>query len=89
MTQHALDFTPLTTPYAMHEAELAAERDRLATSKARILARLRQGPATNAELNIICFRYGARIMELRREGHDIDKAHDHDGVWVYRLVGQP
>lgn len=27
--------------------------------------------ATNRELNQICFRYGARIWELRQEGIDI------------------
>ena len=41
------------------------------TQRDRILARLRRGPATNAELNDICFRYSARIYELRAAGHDI------------------
>ena len=41
------------------------------TQKERILARLRQGPATNRDLNEIAFRYGARIHELHAEGHVI------------------
>ena len=32
----------------------------------RILARLEQGPATNRALNKICFRYSARIWEIRK-----------------------
>lgn len=44
-----------------------------ASQRARILARLREGPATTVEmieeLNIM--RPGARINELRGDGHDI------------------
>lgn len=35
-------------------------------------------------LNNICFRYGARIYDLRQKGHDIQK-HQMHGVWYYRL----
>lgn len=35
-------------------------------------------------LNNICFRYGARIHELRRAGHEIEKSRVH-GIWYYRL----
>lgn len=41
------------------------------TQKERILARLKEGPARNRDLNEIAFRYSARIAELRAEGHDI------------------
>ena len=54
--------------------------------KARILARLQQGPATNVELNAICYRYGARIFELKRDGYAIDKACVAAGVWRYTLT---
>ena len=39
---------------------------------------------TNAELNIICFRYGARIFELRSEGWRIDTM--CEGVGAFRYV---
>jgi predicted alpha/beta hydrolase family esterase len=38
-------------------------------------------------LNNICFRYGARIYELREAGHEIDKKRMHN-VWYYRLKPQ-
>lgn len=40
---------------------------------------------TNVQLNEICFRYGARIHELRRAGHKIDKEHIGGGVFRYTL----
>ena len=42
------------------------------TQKDRILARLKEGPARNHDLNEIAFRYSARIAELRAEGHRIE-----------------
>lgn len=85
MTQGAIDFDAPTTVYAEHRAEVAQEAQRLASAKDRVLARLRQGSATNVELNAICYRYGARIMELRREGYAITKTHQSKGVWIYAL----
>lgn len=42
---------------------------------------------SSAELNReTCFRYSARIMELRRAGFDIVSERDKDGLWWYRLV---
>lgn len=39
---------------------------------------------TNLELNEICFRYGGRLFELRKEGFDIEtKA---EGAGVYRFI---
>ena len=57
------------------------------TQKERILARLRKGPASNRELNVIAFRYSARIAELRDEGHSIQwaAAKDRPGLTIYRL----
>jgi hypothetical protein len=76
------------TPYAAHQAELASEAQRLESAKARILARLQAGPATNHELNGIAFRYGARLLELRREGHAITSEQVGGGVWVYALAAK-
>lgn len=41
---------------------------------------------TNRELNRICYRYGARIWELRREGHVIvtNRVKDSLFEFVYR-----
>ena len=59
------------------------------TQKDRILDRLRRGPATNAELITIAHRFGARIHELRNEGHDIRWApvKGRPGLTRYRLEG--
>ena len=42
---------------------------------------------TNKELNTIAFRYGARIHELRREGHIIVSNNLGDGLWSYHYLG--
>lgn len=63
------------------------ELQRRASAKERILARLEQGPALNTELNDICFRYGARILELRREWR-IVKEPVKAGVYRYTLMGK-
>lgn len=44
---------------------------RLNRQQTAIIDRLRQGPATNAELVQIAIRFTARIHELRKAGHDI------------------
>lgn len=41
--------------------------------KRRILERLREGPATNSELVKIAERLSARILELRKAGHVINR----------------
>lgn len=87
MTQGAMNFDAPTTVYRAHRAEVAQEADRLASAKDRVLARLQQGSATNIELNAICYRYGARIFELKREGYPIVKEPEGAGVWRYMLTG--
>lgn len=58
------------------------------TQKQRVLNALRDaGPrgVLNSELNKICFRYGARIFELRRDGYDIRQQQVKKGlfrVWL-------
>lgn len=86
MTQGAICFDTPTTVYAEHRAEVAQEAHRLESAKDRILARLRQGSATNIELNAICYRYGARLLELKREGHAWVKEPEGGGVWRYMLA---
>ena len=58
------------------------------TRTARILKTLKtNGSATNRELNRICYRYGARIHDLRREGHVITSVHEKDGLWRFVYKG--
>lgn len=40
----------------------------------------------NYELNRICFRYSARIYDLRKEGYSIVSEQIRSGVWRYTLV---
>lgn len=48
------------------------EQIRRASAKQRVLALLQErGRVTNLELGQVCQRYGARIWEAKREGHDI------------------
>lgn len=56
---------------------------------ARILRLLKEkGELTNRELNRICYRYAARIHELRNEGHNIVSVHEKDSLWRYILKGE-
>jgi hypothetical protein len=64
---------------------------RLGRQHAAILERLRRGPATNHQLSQIGLRFGGRIHELRRAGHNIetfDRDHETGVVW-YRLNDEP
>lgn len=64
------------------------EARRRASSKALIVAALKAaGPrgCSNDELNAIAFRYGGRIHEARKDGHDIESIHEHDGSWRFVL----
>lgn len=65
--------------------ESQRECKRRMSNRDRVLARLQSGPASNRELNDICFRYGARILELRRDGFHIDTEYGADGFVLYRL----
>ncbi len=58
---------------------------RLSEKQRLVLARLRSGPATNRELNDICFSYRQRLSELRDAGHRIDCERGEEGLAVYRL----
>lgn len=76
-----LDFTPAAS-------ELAHAIRGRETKAARILARLRQGPATTIQLALVGgVRFGARILELRRAGHRITTV-EHADHAVYSLEGE-
>ena len=75
-------FTPRVS---LNRSVAPADRRRLSRHQRLILARLRDGPATNSELGDIADRFGARICELRKAGCVIDKRNLGGGVWEYRL----
>lgn len=52
----------------------------------KILDRLRRGPATNAELSEIALRFGARLYDLRHDGHTIQCRRLGGGLTEYRLA---
>lgn len=59
------------------------------TQTGRILKLLQsKGSVTNIQLNGICYRYGARLLELRKEGHDILTIYEKPGVYRYFYRGQ-
>lgn len=64
------------------------ENIRRLSSRDRILNALKSAGekgATNTELVSICFRYGARIFDLRNLGHNIESHQEQDGVWRFIL----
>ena len=82
--QARLDFTPAAS-------ELAHAVRGRETKANRILARLKEGPATSLNLLAVGgLRYGARIHELRQQGHTITREDNVQGgqEWsVYTLEG--
>jgi hypothetical protein len=68
-----------------------AEKRRLSGQNAAILARLRQGPATNAELAAISLKYTSRNSDLRRAGYPVEviSRDRKTGVVVYALISDP
>ena len=51
----------------------------------RLLKRRGRFGASNRELNSICFRYGARIHDLRKDGHAIRTMRDSAGAFRFIL----
>lgn len=69
-----------------------ALRPRKLSQTERILRLLRRRGtfgASNRELNTICFRYGARIHELRRDHYVIRTMRDSAGQYRFILEGEP
>ena len=85
MTQPSLLDLPQTV-YAAHQAEVSAERVRLASAADRVLAALQDGPKTNLELVALCQRISGRIFDLRRRGYRITTEPVAPGVYRYTLV---
>lgn len=67
---------------------VADEKNRCARHRDAILALLREGSVTNGELETVGGnRFGARIHELRKDGHVIEIVHRNkvSGLTLYRL----
>lgn len=59
------------------------------SQKERVLEQLRQGGmwgVSNIALNKTCFRYAARIKNLRDDGHIIQTVKERNGVFRFVLV---
>ena len=59
------------------------------TQTHRILNLLREAGdkgVTNYDLNSVCFRYGARLFDLKRRGHVIGSRHVQGSQWVFWLI---
>lgn len=61
------------------------DRERLAGQCAAILAALRDGPKTNAELAGISLKYTSRLSDLRKHGFTITASRLEGGTFLYRL----
>jgi len=65
-----------------------SETQRRVSNRDKVLAYLKDHhTVTNVDLNAICFRYGARILELRAEGYDIQTGEKRGGVVFYHYNG--
>jgi hypothetical protein len=86
MTQQLLDFDRPIPPRDPH----IDPRDvpRVSRQCRLILERLRQGPATNAELVGIAMNLTGRISDLRGAGYVIVGKRIEGGLWEYRLKNQ-
>lgn len=64
----------------------AEDVKRLSGQSADILARLEEGPATNAELAAISLKYTSRISDLRAAGYEIEARRVSGGTFEYLLT---
>lgn len=76
---------PYGRPIELNTTVDDRDRARLSRQCLAILARLRQGPATNGELVQIAQRFGGRLEELRRAGFGITTERIGNGVFRYTL----
>lgn len=61
------------------------------TQKQRILNTLKDHyttGVTNITLNSICFRYAARINDLRNDGYIIESKKSKGSVWIFYYIGR-
>lgn len=86
-----------TSAPAQYDGNMIVETGTVADEKKRtgnqcetILARLREGSATNHELAEISLKYTGRLSDLRKQGHVIEcmRINRATGLSVYRLKEQ-
>jgi len=66
------------------------DKPRLTGQNAKILERLRQGPATNVELAQLALKYSSRVSDLRKAGFSVScERVGRNGLTRYSLVGEP
>lgn len=73
-------------PIELNSTVAPEDRLRLSRQHHQLLARLREGPATNGDmLNMGIQRFGARLHELQKAGCVISKQCQGGGTWLYTL----
>lgn len=88
-------FDPKPEPVVIPAADpnvLDSDRPRLCGACLRVLARLKEGPATNLQLmHPDCggARFGGRLHDLRRNGVLWKRTHETGSVWRYELIQCP
>jgi hypothetical protein len=40
----------------------------------------------STELHAICWRYGARLYDLKKEGYEFEKKRINSSIWAWRLL---
>lgn len=83
-----MDFLNGVPPPAVDRSVDRAERPRLNRQSLEVLARLREGPASNGELAAITHRFSARFYDLRKAGYKIECVEKDaaTGLRVYALA---
>lgn len=77
------------TVFGQHRREVDEDAAKQSASADRILARLREGPATSRDLAAIALKYTNRVSDLRQRGCQIDAERHAGGVWTYTLTSGP
>jgi hypothetical protein len=77
-------------PIKLNSTVRPEDAKRLTHNAQRVLARLREGPATGPELlspEIGGIGFKQRLHELKKSGIPYGKRHVRDGIYEYRLIG--
>lgn len=76
-------------PVPLNSTVRPEDAKRLTNNAHRVLARLREGPATGPELlspDIGGIGFKQRLHELKKAGFPYAKRHIRDGIYEYRLI---
>lgn len=79
----------MTTPLSLVHEKLQPRKLSQTERILRLLKRRGSFGASNRELNSICFRYSARIKELREDLYVIETMRDSAGLFRYILKREP